>query len=363
MRSEDSFFEEFIKENIAIQNKKMNGVMRWFLAVGPALALGKYLGAFHSATYTGYLVVTLFLLAILIVHTWLLKKIPDNIYLGYLALAAIEVMVVVMNIVHVGIYLTFFLVPVISLVYCRRRAYVGASVMGFVGMAAATAATSSFYAAKYIDKTAMEYFVGHFSGYAMEYLAMFVAGLAVNHIMSRSFEKTCEDLLVIRKKEEESVTDELTGLLNRHGFSNRLETLKNKELSPDFTVVAMDVNGLKWTNDRYGHDAGDELLRAAAGCIRTCFGADGTCFRMGGDEFEVFTEVSEDRLKVILNKLEESCAATRLSASGEAFSISYGYVRKADDPERSLDAMLSTADEKMYESKRKYYEKHDRRNS
>ena len=51
--------------------------------------------------------------------------------------------------------------------------------------------------------------------------------------------------------------------------------------------MMMDVNGLKKTNDIFGHIVGDELLIGSAECIIKAFGAYGRCFRAGGDEFIV----------------------------------------------------------------------------
>ncbi len=76
-------------------------------------------------------------------------------------------------------------------------------------------------------------------------------------------------------------TDSLTGLPNRYSFEQYTQGL-GEEAFP-LALVLFDVNYLKHTNDTYGHSAGDELLRKAAGCISDCFGAAGEnqCFRFG----------------------------------------------------------------------------------
>lgn len=83
-----------------------------------------------------------------------------------------------------------------------------------------------------------------------------------------------------------SLEDGLTGLGNRRGFD---EALTNLESAPErygnVALVFMDMNGLKYVNDQFGHNVGDELLIAAARCIESAFAEMGTCFRVGGDEF------------------------------------------------------------------------------
>jgi diguanylate cyclase (GGDEF)-like protein len=84
-----------------------------------------------------------------------------------------------------------------------------------------------------------------------------------------------------------SVTDELTGLLNRRGFMTTLERAlaAARRGAPGGVLVLCDLDGFKSVNDRFGHAAGDEVLRRVgtllAGRIRRCDAAA----RLGGDEF------------------------------------------------------------------------------
>lgn len=82
--------------------------------------------------------------------------------------------------------------------------------------------------------------------------------------------------------------DPLTGLGNRRAFEKRMASLECT-LSPseNAVLVMLDLNGLKYTNDSYGHAAGDELILSAANCIRKAYEPVGECFRIGGDEFAV----------------------------------------------------------------------------
>lgn len=145
--------------------------------------------------------------------------------------------------------------------------------------------------------------------------------------------------------------DQLTGLLNRHAFSEKTEEYA-KNPPPYCCIVMLDINGLKETNDELGHEAGDELIVGTAECIKKGFPDSEEVFRLGGDEFCVIltdpgTDV-EGRLKVI----ETECGVWK-GQYVNGISVSYGY--DAEKNEGNLDEILKSADQRMYEFKRNYY--------
>lgn len=83
-------------------------------------------------------------------------------------------------------------------------------------------------------------------------------------------------------------TDPLTGILNRRGFDGVLERLSRDRRLRKVFVVAVDLNNFKSFNDRYGHAAGDSLLRSFAGELEKLAGKSGRVSRNGGDEFQIF---------------------------------------------------------------------------
>jgi diguanylate cyclase (GGDEF)-like protein len=80
--------------------------------------------------------------------------------------------------------------------------------------------------------------------------------------------------------------DYLTGLLNRFGLKEILSQ-RAKTLPRQFVLFYLDLDGFKQVNDRLGHQAGDELLRAAAQRLRSSVRAGDIVARLGGDEFVV----------------------------------------------------------------------------
>lgn len=162
-----------------------------------------------------------------------------------------------------------------------------------------------------------------------------------------------------KRKEEklirESTTDKLTHCHNRRAYENELMHYADTLPGDDFVFVSMDVNGLKMINDTLGHAAGDELLMGAAECMQRCFGPYGRIYRMGGDEFVALLFASADKTEEIKADFEK----TICEWSGELvteLSISCGYVTKREFPDATVKEMARFADERMYESKEKYYQ-------
>jgi diguanylate cyclase (GGDEF)-like protein/PAS domain S-box-containing protein len=176
-----------------------------------------------------------------------------------------------------------------------------------------------------------------------------------------------------RKRLEEalarrSVTDELTGLMNRRGFF----ALAQRELQlarrrgEELLLLFIDIDRFKEINDSHGHAEGDRLLEAVARLIRGCCratdiparpegGAD-VLARMGGDEFVVLaSDARRGAETVLLSRIQ--AAVDRFNAdSGRAYSLSLsvGLTRCAPaSTEVSVDALLAEADRDMYRQKRR----------
>lgn len=137
-----------------------------------------------------------------------------------------------------------------------------------------------------------------------------------------------------------SKSDQLTVLLNRRGFKDCLASLPEGRR---FAFIFGDLNELKETNDTLGHEAGDQLLCAAAQ-IFLHVGHEGFIFRMGGDEFLMIEEIQQPQeAQVLLKKLEEHFQAGHIS-------IALGYTT-AETPIEDIDAVLTQADTLMYRQK------------
>jgi diguanylate cyclase (GGDEF)-like protein len=159
---------------------------------------------------------------------------------------------------------------------------------------------------------------------------------------------------------ELAYTDELTHLTNRRYFYEELKAIEDRQLPKDTTVVYVDVNRLKYFNDNYGHDAGDELLIATADCLKAAFEDSATAVisRIGGDEFIIMLMASETELKRRLNKFYHLSSSWK-GKFVDGFTASIGVASIRDYPDASCEDLCKYADDKMLSDKAKFYSRTD----
>ncbi len=158
-------------------------------------------------------------------------------------------------------------------------------------------------------------------------------------------------LLVDRLKVLSS-KDMLTGVMNRNEMNNFVDKLSEEDGagSNSVGVVFADLNGLKRMNDDFGHNAGDKLLKDAAKVLEEVFKPE-EIFRAGGDEFSIIVMgITEDEL------YKRAEAIREIEKKYDDVSFAIGACFDAD--RRNVRRALKIADERMYEDKRIYYEKH-----
>ncbi|MBQ8946515.1 MAG: GGDEF domain-containing protein [Lachnospiraceae bacterium] len=155
-------------------------------------------------------------------------------------------------------------------------------------------------------------------------------------------------------EKENAITDAMTGYLNRRAYEDAVAELDSSEYSFNLTYVSLDLNGLKRVNDTKGHDAGDDLIRGAAECIRRCFGGYGDLYRIGGDEFAAIIYADKEQLSAICRDFRETTAIWSLEHEME-LAVSCGCSRKWDHPEMTVSELAKEADKLMYDDKATYY--------
>ncbi len=168
------------------------------------------------------------------------------------------------------------------------------------------------------------------------------------------------DMSVVRnlhaQLESQAVTDSLTGLLNRRGFHQALESaLARIERSGQrVAVLYLDLDGFKRINDSLGHAAGDQLLRRVGEQLKSCLRPYDSLARIGGDEFTALLDNlshPEDAAKVAEKLIEMISVRHRMAGVDFTLGASVGI---ACFPEcgQSVEGLLRAADMAMYEAKR-----------
>ncbi len=153
-----------------------------------------------------------------------------------------------------------------------------------------------------------------------------------------------------------AITDELTGLYNRRGFMALAERqLKLARRSGrGMLLFAMDVDGLKQINDKFGHSEGDRALKRTAEILEETFRDSDVVARLGGDEFAVLAiEATDHSEETIKTRLFECLIAINAEQSGYEISLSLGVARFDPGSQKSIREFMMKADQAMYEQKRR----------
>jgi diguanylate cyclase (GGDEF)-like protein len=154
---------------------------------------------------------------------------------------------------------------------------------------------------------------------------------------------------------ELSIRDDLTHLYNRRGFfllaERELRTARRANLA--FSVLFLDLDGLKQVNDKLGHDIGSEFLKETAAMINLCFRESDVVARVGGDEFVVAGVAAEPGIFMASQRLQR-LADDRNARPGNGYLVEFSLGMATFDqsnPE-TLEELVKRADQVMYLAKR-----------
>jgi diguanylate cyclase (GGDEF)-like protein len=142
--------------------------------------------------------------------------------------------------------------------------------------------------------------------------------------------------------------DPLTGLYDRRSFDRLLEMAiaRSNRYGWEFTLVFLDLDGLKAINDQHGHPAGDAALRDIAERFRRVLRAGDSAARIGGDEFAMILPNTDPKLVPAL--LERVRSAPGFDQSCPEFSFGIAQCPKEAD---EFDSLVRLADERLYQAK------------
>lgn len=151
-----------------------------------------------------------------------------------------------------------------------------------------------------------------------------------------------------------SSTDQMTGLLNRQTFLDRLDlTLFNLPKTRSGGVFAyVDADHFKRLNDRFGHALGDKVIQLLARHIRASTRAGDLCARLGGEEFGIFLAgVTLEQAGEIADRMRREVHASerKLGVPGVGISVSIGLA--AHKPGQGALATMQEADRSLYAAK------------
>ncbi|HVW91526.1 MAG TPA: GGDEF domain-containing protein [Devosia sp.] len=151
-----------------------------------------------------------------------------------------------------------------------------------------------------------------------------------------------------------ALSDPLTGLLNRRAFLDQVgEPRRRPTGAQPITLLVLDLDHFKLINDRYGHEAGDRMLRHFAEIAGAAIRPGDLLFRMGGEEFcAVLHNTRVPQARQIAERLRRAYAERPIQVDGETIfgTVSIG-IAAEEQAGTDLDLLLAAADAALYAAK------------
>jgi diguanylate cyclase (GGDEF)-like protein len=180
-------------------------------------------------------------------------------------------------------------------------------------------------------------------------------GQQVSELLMRAVRCAAKQYMLQAELGNLALTDELTGLYNRRGFMAVAERQMKlgRRSGRGMLLFMIDVDGLKKINDAYGHSKGDTALKSASVVLEETFRDSDVVARLGGDEFAVLAiEAAGHSESTIETRLLECLKSINRRESCYKISMSFGLARFDPEGCASIEDLLMSADQALYEQKR-----------
>ena len=182
--------------------------------------------------------------------------------------------------------------------------------------------------------------------FALNLLQLSNTRLHDSNAVSRSIHANAE---VLKAK---TMTDSLTGLLNRHWLEI------NQDRFRGISLIAVDIDHFKQINDLHGHPTGDQVIRTVAQTLRQCTRPHDAVMRLGGEEFAVVVDLSRadsspmelaERLRTAVERLQVETSTTNDGQSSLQVRISLGVATQKHG--EAWEGLMERADQALYAAK------------
>ena len=249
-------------------------------------------------------------------------------------------------------FLTIALLPLYLLIrLIKEKNFVRGNLVLILGVALASIISLRDTLLPFFGKSTI--FLSHY-GFSLMILA--AVGFVVDDFLDQNKKLIVEQTLAAKFREE-NMHDPLTGLYNRNILNDAQSTLGKR-----FSILVIDINGLKTINDTFGHLAGDEVLRDAARIMKSLVRNSEIVVRTGGDEFLMILPLStSSQADEIASELKKRILASRIENFADRASFSYSvsigaasFMSDVPVDHEILTEILDAADRQMYLDKERY---------
>ncbi|SHE54076.1 diguanylate cyclase (GGDEF) domain-containing protein [Marinitoga hydrogenitolerans DSM 16785] len=160
----------------------------------------------------------------------------------------------------------------------------------------------------------------------------------------------------IKELERLSLIDYLTGVYNRRAITDLLkkEIERSKRENKKFVVSMLDFDNFKNVNDKYGHDAGDEVLRDTINLIRKKVRFYDLIGRLGGEEFLIIlSNITKENALKVSERIRKAIEDNTVCINGYKIKITVSQGLALFDGNKNIDQLIKEADLALYEAKEK----------
>ena len=189
----ERLYKKYLKENMMRMNEAINKILFACIAAGPIIALGVSVGVFNGISYGACMVTTVAVAIVACIHYMLINKKLNEEVAKYMALISIEAIILFMASSHMSISLTYFLVPLLSVLYIDKKTYINCSIIGFIGNFLSLLMVSKYYGNLVVGYTPNAWFWDNFSACAIQTGLMFPLGYFIVSFLAEFFTKSCEE--------------------------------------------------------------------------------------------------------------------------------------------------------------------------
>lgn len=164
---------------------------------------------------------------------------------------------------------------------------------------------------------------------------------------------------VFEKLELESKLDD-TGLYNKKFFQKTIEELEKSKRRREISIIFMDINRLKYVNDTFGHEAGDNYIQEACNIFKSACRPSDRCFRIGGDELvAVLFDCSLEGANQVVARISSKMNTTQLvfehNGKSEKIKVNASIGVASTSEGIVTSDLVKIADNRMEENKRQWY--------
>ncbi len=241
-------YEVFLRQTRIKINGMLNNVLWICIITGPFLALGAWTGIFPRIQYSTSLCIAVLMAVIAFCHRLMVKKFAASKVTSYFALIALEFLLFFMANSHVNIALTYYLVPLVALLFCDRILYLQACLVNFLVMLTSIWNISEHYSKMTVmDETPVQWFLNLAGGYVIETLIMVATGYIVCKYVTgyfSNFYKTHAELKEKAGKIEEQFSI-LRAMASVYQYINLLDL--EAKTSTFFGQDSQDLEILDWS--------------------------------------------------------------------------------------------------------------------